>query len=596
MPSTYTPELRLTLQNDGENPSTWGDIANTVFQLIEEAVSGLQSIPLSSGTTTLTTNNGATDQARAAILEFTGALGGANTVVIPNVSKSYLAFNNTSNTFPVQIQTSAPNTASFTASIAGNVLTVTAVGSGTLAVGQVITGASVPAGTYISALGTGSGLTGTYILNNATTIASEAMTATSAIVVPQGTSLLLFCDGNNNVLQVSANAVSLGGISAGNYAQLTQGVANAFLSQNAFTPYAMTFAASQIVNLNSGNVQSLAITGSTTFGTPTGTATANGQPIWMFLTQNATGGYTVGFNSSWLFPNGITPTVDPTPNSTTIVFGMYLASLGKVIVLAVLTGYNGAVVAGNVTVSQNTQNLNLFQLVGSPAAAVNVTLTINPGVRVIATDPQAYAVDLTGFTTGSVITLINNGYILGRGGNGGRGGESGGGGASTTQISAGARGRPGGGAINGPGSGVTVNITNAGFIWGGGGGGGGGGTATGSGTWTSNGGGGGGGSGGSLGGDGGLSDAGDGAISTHNGGDGTWIASGANGAGGAGGGSTAGLAGGNGGDWGTAGSAGTNGAQSQGGAGGAAGPAINPNSGSINFVSGGSSPNVKGST
>jgi hypothetical protein len=593
MPSTFTPDLRLTLQNDGENPSTWGDLANTVFQLIEEAIAGLQSIPLSSGTTTLTTNNGALDQARAMMLEFTGALGGANTVVIPNLTKVYIAYNNTSNAFPVQIQTAAPNSASFNASIAGNVMTVNSVTSGTLAVGQVVSGASVPAGTYISALGTGSGSTGTYILNNATTIASEAMTSISGLVIPQGSALIMFCDGSNNIIQISANAISLGGIGSGNFAQLTAAVSNAFLSQNAFTPYAMTFNATQIMNLVNGNVQTLALTGNTTFGTPTGTATGSGQPVWLYLVQPAAGGATVGFNSSWLFPNGIVPTVDPTPNSTTVLLCMYIGGgLGKMVVFSVLTGYNGTAVSGNITIAQNTENLNLFQLVGSPSAAVNVTLTINQGVRVIATDPQAYAIDLTGFTTGSVITLINNGYILGRGGNGGRGGGYGRGG---TTLYGGLRGRPGGGAINGPGSGVTVNITNSGFIWGGGGGGGGGGANNpGGGTGSSDGGGGGGGAGGSLGGDG-ATEYGSSASVGNNGGDGTWLTSGANGAAGTGGGTTAGSSGGNGGDWGTAGSAGINGSLTNGGPAGAAGPAINPNSGSINFVSGGSSPNVKGS-
>lgn len=70
-------------------------------------------------------------------------------------------------------------TASITASIAASTLTVSAVASGTLAVGQTVTGAGVPAGTTIIALGTGSGGTGTYFLSTASTVASESMTATT---------------------------------------------------------------------------------------------------------------------------------------------------------------------------------------------------------------------------------------------------------------------------------------------------------------------------------------------------------------------------------------------------------------------------------
>lgn len=589
MSSTYTSNLRLTIQGAGENPSTWGDIASTVFQLIEQATAGLQSIPLSSGTTTLTTNNGATDQARAAVLAFTGALGGANTVIIPNVSKLYIAYNNTSNAFPVQIQTAAPNTATFTGVIAGTTLTASAV-TGTLAVGQVITGASIPAGTYISALGTGTGGAGTYILNNAATISAEAMTATSGLVIPQGTALFLFCDGSNNVLQVSANAVSLGGVNAGNYAQLTSNVLNSFLSQNAFNPFNMTFNASQIVNLNAGNVQTLNLTGNTTFGTPTNVA--NGQPMWLYLTQDATGGRTVGFNSSWLFPSGITPTIDPTPNATTAVLAMYLTALNKMVVLFVQAGFNGTTVSGNITVTQNTVDLNLFRLLGSPAAAVNVTVTINPGVKVIASSPSAYAIDTSGFTAGSVITIINNGYIYGRGGNGGAGAENGASGATKTSFNSGNRGRNGGTAIQGPGAGNTLNFTNNGFVWGGGGGGGGGGAGNPGGGQDSNGGGGGGGAGGSIGGDGGNSGVTGANVQGNNGGDGTWVDSGANGAGGTGTGAVVGSSGGNGGDWGTGGTAGTN-SNSAGGAAGTAGKACNINSGTVNGLSGGA-PHVKG--
>lgn len=65
----------------------------------------------------------------------------------------------------------------FTASIATNVLTVTAVASGTLAVGHMVLGAGVATGTMIQALGSGSGGTGTYLLSISQTVASESMTS-----------------------------------------------------------------------------------------------------------------------------------------------------------------------------------------------------------------------------------------------------------------------------------------------------------------------------------------------------------------------------------------------------------------------------------
>lgn len=66
-----------------------------------------------------------------------------------------------------------------TASIAATTMTVTVAG-GTLQTGQYITGAGVTAGTYITALGSGTGGTGTYTVNNSQTVASEAMSIASA--------------------------------------------------------------------------------------------------------------------------------------------------------------------------------------------------------------------------------------------------------------------------------------------------------------------------------------------------------------------------------------------------------------------------------
>jgi hypothetical protein len=64
-----------------------------------------------------------------------------------------------------------------TGSIATTVLTVTAVTSGTLAVGQIITSTNVLPGTRITALGTGTGGTGTYTLSQSQTVASTTITA-----------------------------------------------------------------------------------------------------------------------------------------------------------------------------------------------------------------------------------------------------------------------------------------------------------------------------------------------------------------------------------------------------------------------------------
>ena len=72
--------------------------------------------------------------------------------------------------------------ASVTAAIAGTTMTVSAVGSGTLAVGQTITGSGVTPDTKITALGTGTGGTGTYTVSASQTVSSTNIKAGKTLV------------------------------------------------------------------------------------------------------------------------------------------------------------------------------------------------------------------------------------------------------------------------------------------------------------------------------------------------------------------------------------------------------------------------------
>lgn len=67
--------------------------------------------------------------------------------------------------------------ASFTGSIASRVLTVSAISSGDIALGQTLTGAGITAGTQVISFATGAGGLGTYNLNIAQTVGSEVMQA-----------------------------------------------------------------------------------------------------------------------------------------------------------------------------------------------------------------------------------------------------------------------------------------------------------------------------------------------------------------------------------------------------------------------------------
>lgn len=142
------------------------------------------------------------------------------------------------------------------------------------------------------------------------------------------------------------------------------------------------------------------------------------------------------------------------------------------------------------TISTNQQNLNLRTWAinngwnGSSAAQITISST----VYITSTSTGTSALTVDGSWPGG-LTLINDGYIIGRGGNGGTGG------IPKSSIAATAGGA-GGTALS---CGTGFSITNNGTIGGGGGGGGGGAVYSGSNS-TTPGGGGGGGAGGGAGG------------------------------------------------------------------------------------------------
>jgi hypothetical protein len=113
--------------------------------------------------------------------------------------------------FPVGT-TEQRNRAVVTASITGTTLSVTAVTSGELVVGQVISGTGISASTTITALGTGTGGTGTYTVNNSQTVGSITVSAAFVGDMRYNTSLTKF-EGYNGLIwsSVGGGATGSGG-------------------------------------------------------------------------------------------------------------------------------------------------------------------------------------------------------------------------------------------------------------------------------------------------------------------------------------------------------------------------------------------------
>lgn len=80
---------------------------------------------------------------------------------------------NVSQTVTARALNSATVGATFTATISGSTMTVSAVASGTLYLGQTVQGAGVAANSVITALGTGTGGAGTYTLSASSTVGSS---------------------------------------------------------------------------------------------------------------------------------------------------------------------------------------------------------------------------------------------------------------------------------------------------------------------------------------------------------------------------------------------------------------------------------------
>ena len=98
MTTQYTPILKLALPVQGELSGTWGDVVNdNITSMIEQAIAGRLVINTwSSNSHVLTTADGTTAEARAAMLSLTDSgtqLSAAGTVVCPALSKTYIVKN-----------------------------------------------------------------------------------------------------------------------------------------------------------------------------------------------------------------------------------------------------------------------------------------------------------------------------------------------------------------------------------------------------------------------------------------------------------------------------------------------------------------------
>src|SRR6056300_902559 len=107
MANTTSANLKLTVQQTGENSGTWGQITNTNLLILEQAIGGYDAVGITTAAT-LTFSNGALSNGKNQIIKLTGNITGNKNVVIPDsIEKTYIVENATTGAFTVTFKTSS---------------------------------------------------------------------------------------------------------------------------------------------------------------------------------------------------------------------------------------------------------------------------------------------------------------------------------------------------------------------------------------------------------------------------------------------------------------------------------------------------------
>ena len=265
--ATNSPILRLTLQDTGENPNSWGAVANAgVFQLLEDSVSGVVNITANGVNRTLTTANGAVDEARKAVLHITGPAASDLTIFIPALSKLYAVVNASDSDISIQV-----------VGASGTPITVTASGS------QLI---------YCD---------GVDVLS-----ASEPTTVANA--------------------DLATNSLQLGAVVAANYARVDQN--QTFNGGQSVARKALVIAAGATTpNANDSNTFYLLLTANITMNNPSNPV--DGQTLRIAIEQDGTGGRTISWGSAYAWGSAVAPVISPAANAVDYISLEYVGAISK---------------------------------------------------------------------------------------------------------------------------------------------------------------------------------------------------------------------------------------------------------------------------
>ena len=107
MAESYSTSLKITLIGDGDLSGSWGDTTNTNWNLMEQAVTGVDTLSsMGDANYTLSNLNGTSDEARnqVIVVPSTTTLSTTRYIYAPYVQKTYIIVNNSSGGQGVYIQ------------------------------------------------------------------------------------------------------------------------------------------------------------------------------------------------------------------------------------------------------------------------------------------------------------------------------------------------------------------------------------------------------------------------------------------------------------------------------------------------------------
>ena len=263
MTTTYSPSLKLALIGTGDQSGTWGQTTNTnLGTLLEQAITGVTAISLSGiSSYTLTNYNGTSDDARNAVLIFSGTPSANPTITAPAQNKVYVVVNNT--TAPLTMVASGGATslvipALSTGQAYCDASNVSGNGIGFYSA-QTTAAGNWNVGGNLAVLGTSS-FTGSAIMSTLTATAINSATVNSATVSSSG-------------VHIASSYTGAGTGLTGTAASLTAGVAQSIANAGGWN---ITPNGSKLYfNYNGTNVASLDSSGNlvalanvTAYGTP----------------------------------------------------------------------------------------------------------------------------------------------------------------------------------------------------------------------------------------------------------------------------------------------------------------------------------------